>query len=191
MRLLEQRIVSDGIFEGNDVLKVGSFLNQQIDISLMSECADEFCRCFADCGVNKVLTIEASGIAVAAITALRLNVPLVFAKKSASSNIAGDVYSADAYSFTHNRNNTIIVPCAYLNKSDKVLIIDDFLARGEALNALTAICGAAGAAVAGCGILIEKVYQGGGDMIRSRGIRVESLARIAALDRENGILFAD
>lgn len=190
MQLLEQRILADAVVGENDVLKVGSFLNQQIDINLMYACADEFCRLYNDCGVTKVLTIEASGIAVAAITALRMGVPLVFAKKSVTANVVGSVYTADAFSYTHNRNNTIIVPCAYLTTSDKVLIIDDFLARGAALNALVSICGKAGTSIAGVGILVEKTYQGGGDIIRKRGIRVESLARIASLDVKNGITFA-
>ncbi len=189
MRLLEQRIITDGIIGENDVLKVGTFLNQQIDVELMSACADEFCRLFKDAGITKVLTVEASGIAIAAITALRLGVQLVFAKKSVTSNVAGAVYSADAYSFTHNHNNTLIVPCAYLGQSDKVLIIDDFLARGEAVNALLDICESAGAVAAGVGILIEKAYQGGGEKIKKRGVRLESLARIASLDVKNGITF--
>lgn len=189
MRLLEQRIISDGIIGENDVLKVGTFLNQQIDVELMSACADEFCRLFKDAGVTKVLTVEASGIAIASITALRLGVQLVFAKKSVTSNVAGAVYSADAYSFTHNHSNTLIVPCAYLGQSDKVLIIDDFLARGEAANALIDICESAGASIAGVGILIEKAYQGGGEKIKNRGVRLESLARIASLDVKNGITF--
>lgn len=191
MRLLEQRIISDGIVGENDVLKVGTFLNQQIDTELMSRCADEFCRLYVDSGVTKILTVEASGIAIAAITALKLGVQLVFAKKSVTSNVSGSVYAADAYSYTHNHNNTLIVPCAYLDKSDKVLIIDDFLARGEAVNALADICDRASATIAGVGILIEKTYQGGGASIRKRGIRLESLARIAGLDVKNGIVFED
>ncbi len=190
MKLLEERIVADAIVGEGDVLKVGSFLNQNIDIDLLDACANEFYRLFKDEGITKVLTIEASGIAAATLTALKFGVPVAFAKKSATSNVVGAVYCAEAYSYTHKKNNNILLPCSYLTDSDKVLIIDDFLARGAALNAMITICEAAGAKVAGVGILVEKTYQGGGDAVRKKGIKLESLARVASLDVENGVTFA-
>ena len=189
MQLLEQRILTDGIVGENDVLKVGSFLNQQIDTQLLRACAEEFCRLFHGSDVTKVLTVEASGIAIATATAMCLGVPFVFAKKSKTNNISGDVYSADAYSYTHNTANTVIVPCTYLSESDKVLIVDDFLARGEAAGALADICDKAGAEIVGAGILIEKSFQSGRGILEKRGIRVESLARVSKLDPISGVSF--
>ena len=189
MQLLEQRILTDGIVGENDVLKVGSFLNQQIDTQLLRACAEEFCRLFQGSDVTKVLTVEASGIAIATATAMCLGVPFVFAKKSKSSNISPDVYSAKVESYTHKRTYDILVSKEFLKPDDRILIIDDFLARGNALAALVSIVEDAGATVVGAGIVIEKAYQNGGELIRSQGIRVESLARIKSMSVENGIEF--
>lgn len=186
MELLEKRILSDGKYLGNDVLKVDSFINHKIDVKLLCEMGKEWHRLFSDCGVNKILTIEASGIGIACIAAQYFGCDVVFAKKSKSSNIGSDFYKANAFSFTHGNVNEVIVSVSYLSKEDRVLIIDDFLANGEALNALVAICGQAGATVVGCGVAIEKKYQGGGDAIRERGIRVESLAMIKSM--KDGII---
>ncbi|MBP5292786.1 MAG: xanthine phosphoribosyltransferase [Clostridia bacterium] len=190
MKLLEERIAKDGrIFEG-DILKVDNFLNHQIDVDLMVQLSREFYKLFEKDDVNKVLTIEASGIAVACLTAEQFGCPLVFAKKSRTSNMGNnEVYSSPVHSFTHNNDYNAIVSRNYLSPSDRVLIIDDFLAKGSALMALSDIVSQSGATVVGAGILIEKVYQGGGDLIRSRGIRVESLARIASMDPVKGFVF--
>ena len=188
MRLLEERIVKDGIIGAGNVLKVDSFLNHQMDVAFLSELAREFHRLYKDCGVNKVLTIEASGIGIACLTAQFFNVPMVFAKKSKTKNIAGDVYTSKVESFTHGTVYDIIVSKDFLHKDDKVLIIDDFLAKGQALLGLTKLVRDAGAEVVGCGIVIEKAFQEGGDIIRQQGIRVESLARIESMS-ENGIVF--
>ncbi len=182
MELLEKRIREDGTFLGNDILKVDNFLNHMIDVELIDEMGKEWARLFKGEKINKILTIEASGIGIACIAARHFgNVPVLFAKKSKSSNIGSDFYTAKAYSFTHGNVNDIVVSKKYLGKDDSVLIIDDFLANGEALLALTSICNAAGARVAGVGIAIEKHYQGGGDKIRAMGIRVESLAKIKSM----------
>jgi xanthine phosphoribosyltransferase len=190
MELLEQRILAEGQVGAGDVLKVDSFINHRIDIAFVAELAKEFCRLFQDEGITMVLTVEASGIAAASLTALYLGVPMLFAKKSVTSNISGNVYAAKAVSYTHKCTNTIVVEKAYLKKEDKVLILDDFLAKGEALTALVEIVQKAGASLAGAGILIEKEYQGGGKRLREQGIRVESLAKIAELSVENGIIFS-
>ena len=182
MQLLEQRILTDGIVGENDVLKVGSFLNQQIDTQLLRACAEEFCRLFQGSDVTKVLTVEASGIAIATATAMCLGVPFVFAKKSKTNNISGDVYSADAYSYTHNTANTVIVPCTYLSESDKVLIVDDFLADGQAAKALIDLVKQAGGEVVGIGIAIEKGQQQGGIILRKAGYKLESIAIIESMD---------
>ena len=182
MELLEKRIVEDGVFLGNDILKVDNFLNHLIDVALIDEMGREWARLFEGERINKILTIEASGIGIACIAARHFgNVPVLFAKKSKTSNIGNDFYSAKAYSFTHGNTNDIVVSKKYLGSDDSVLIIDDFLANGEALLALTSICNAAGARIAGVGIAIEKWYQGGGDKIRDMGIRVESLAKIKSM----------
>ena len=183
MELLEKRIREDGTFLGNDILKVDNFLNHLIDVALIDEMGKEWARLFEGEKINKILTIEASGIGLACIAARHFgNVPVLFAKKSKTSNIGSDFYSAKAYSFTHGNVNDVVVSKKYLGPEDSVLIIDDFLANGEALLALTSICSAAGARVAGVGIAIEKWYQGGGDKIRDMGIRVESLAKIKRMD---------
>ncbi len=189
MELLERRIVKDGKIGHGDVLKVDSFLNHQMDVQFVSELGREFYRLFADCGVNKILTIEASGIGIACLAALHFDVPVVFAKKSKTVNISGDVYSAQVESFTHKTTSTVIVSKDFLGPQDKVLIIDDFLARGQALKGLVKIIEDSGAQLAGVGIVIEKAYQGGGQQIRDMGIRVESLARIEAMSVEDGITF--
>lgn len=182
MKLLEERIKRDGVFLGNDILKVDNFLNHQIDVGLIDEMGAEWARLFKGEKINKILTIEASGIGLACIAARHFgNVPVLFAKKSKTSNIGEDFYTAKAYSFTHGNTNDIIVSKKYLGSGDRVLIIDDFLANGEAALALATICSQAGAKVVGVGIAIEKWYQGGGDKIRGMGIRVESLAKIKSM----------
>ena len=182
MKLLEERIKRDGVFLGNDILKVDNFLNHQIDVGLIDEMGAEWARLFKGEEINKILTIEASGIGLACIAARHFgNVPVLFAKKSKTSNIGEDFYTAKAYSFTHGNTNDIIVSKKYLGSGDRVLIIDDFLANGEAALALATICSQAGAKVVGVGIAIEKWYQGGGDKIRGMGIRVESLAKIKSM----------
>lgn len=189
MELLKQRILKDGQWLGNGVLKVDSFLNHQMDVALFSEFGKEFKRRFADCGINKILTIEASGIGIACIVAQEFGVPVVFAKKSKTKNIAGEVWTAQVESFTHGRVYDIIVSRRFLTPSDRVLIIDDFLANGSALQGLITLVETSGAELAGAGIIIEKGFQPGGEMIRSRGVRVESLAIVDAIDEENGITF--
>ena len=182
MKLLEERILRDGQLLPGNVLKVDSFLNHQIDVAFVCELGKEFERLFHDAGVTKILTIEASGIGIACLAAQYFNVPVVFAKKSKTTNIFGDVYTATVESYTHGTVSQIIVSSRFLQPEDRVLIIDDFLANGQALNGLIEVVESAGATVVGAGIAIEKAFQPGGDLIRSRGIRVESLARIAKMD---------
>jgi len=182
MRLLEDRIIRDGRVLRGDVLKVDSFLNHQIDVPFLSELGKEFYRLYSSCDVNKILTIEASGIGIACLTAQYFGCPVVFAKKSKTSNIADDLYSAPVHSYTHGVTNNIVVSKGYLSAEDRILIIDDFLANGCALEGLLSVCRQAGAHVLGCGIVIEKQYQGGGDRLREAGVRVESLARIASME---------
>ena len=186
MNFLEERIVRDGIIREGNVLKVDSFLNHQMDFALIDEIGKEFYRRFKDRNITKILTIEASGIALAYAAARCFNVPFVFAKKSKSVNIDNDVYCADVESFTHKCTNKVIVSKKYLNADDHILIIDDFLANGQALQGLIAITEAAGATVEGIGIAIEKGFQDGGDMIRNRGYAVESLAILESMDAKNG-----
>lgn len=191
MKLLEDRIIKDGhIGEGN-VLKVDSFLNHQIDVNFISELGKEFYRLYKDEHITKILTIEASGIGIACLTAQYFAVPVVFAKKSPSINIYADIYSSKVYSYTHKRNYDIYVSKQFLSKDDKVLIIDDFLAKGSALTALLNLIEQSGAQVAGAGIVIEKAYQNGGNLVRAKGIRVESLAKINEMSVDNGIAFCD
>lgn len=189
MKLMEDRITRDGIIEDGEILKVGSFLNQQIDVPFVSRCADEFYRLFGDEGVTKILTIEASGIGLACLCAVPFGVPVVFAKKSRSSNMTGDVYAARVFSFTHGTEHQIILPRAFLSASDRVLLIDDFLASGEALVGLRELCRQAGATIVGAGVFVEKKYQGGGDKLRAEGLRIESLARITSMSPEDGVTF--
>lgn len=186
MNFLEERIVKDGIVKAGNVLKVDSFLNHQMDIQLLEEIGREFKRRFADKHVTKILTIEASGIGIACFVAKEFGVPMVFAKKSKSINIAGDVYVAEVESFTHMNKNQVIVSKAFLNEEDHLLIIDDFLANGCALQGMIAIAEAAGATVEGLGIVIEKGFQHGGRAIRNLGYHLESLAIVEAMDEETG-----
>jgi len=186
MNFIEERIIKDGVVKAGNVLKVDSFLNHQMDIRLMEEIGREFKQRFADRPVTKIVTIEASGIAIAAFVAKEFDVPLVFAKKSKSINIEGDVYVAEVESFTHGNKNQVIVSKKFLNSDEHILIIDDFLANGCALHGLISIVEAAGATVEGCGIVIEKGFQIGGQTIRNLGYRVESLAIVDAMDAETG-----
>ena len=177
--------------KGNDVLKVDSFLNHQIDVALLEEIGREFQRRFADCGVNKILTIEASGIGIACITAQSFHCPVVFAKKSQTKNIAGEVYTTRVESFTHGKVYDVIVSKKFLGPGDNVLIIDDFLANGAALDGLIDLVEQSGAKLAGAGVVIEKAFQPGGDRIRARGVKVEALARVKSMSEETGVEFAD
>lgn len=186
MELLEKRIQEDGVVKEGNVLKVDSFLNHQIDIGLMNEIGKEFKRIFADTEVTKILTIEASGIAIAAIVAQYFDVPVVFAKKSQSINLDGSVYSTKIESFTHKRAYDVIVSKKYLSSEDKVLVVDDFLANGCAVDGLIDLINESGATLQGVGIIIEKGFQDGGKRIRERGIRVESLAIVDEMDHKTG-----
>lgn len=191
MKLLEERIIKDGKVIGGDVLKVDSFINHQMDPALFREMALEWKRLYEGSGINKILTIEASGIGIAAVAGLEFGCPVVFAKKSKSSNTPEYSYSATVKSFTRGTVNDIYVSNKYLNPGDKILIIDDFMATGEAARGLAQLVKDAGAELAGIGIAIEKSFQPGGDSLRSMGIRVESLARIKEMSEENGIVFVD
>ncbi len=187
LKLLEDRIVKDGIVKPGNVLKVDYFLNHQMDISLFNDMGKEFKRLFNDTPINKILTIEASGIGIACVAAQYFdNVPVVFAKKSQTVNIDGEVYSTKIESFTHKRVYDVILSKKYLSSKDHVLIIDDFLANGCALNGLLDIAQKAGATVEGVGIAVEKGFQCGGELIRQKGIRVESLAIIESMDADSG-----
>ncbi len=181
MHLLEERILKDGkLFPGN-ILKVDSFLNHQMDVGLMNEIGKEFHRLYGDCGVNKILTIESSGIGIACITAQYFDCPVLFAKKTKTKNIAATVFKTQVKSFTHGTTYDVIVSKEFLHKTDRVLIIDDFLAEGNALLGLIDICQQAGAEVIGCGIAIEKAFQPGSSRIRAKGVRVDSLAVIESM----------
>lgn len=186
MKLLEERIQRDGIVKEGNVLKVDSFLNHQMDIDLFNEMGKEWARLFADHPINKILTVEASGIGIACVAAQHFHAPVVFAKKTQSLNIDGDVYSTKIESFTHKRVYDVIVSRKFLSPEDHVLIIDDFLANGCALEGLLQIVHDAGATVEGVGIAVEKGFQKGGDMIRSKGVRVESLAIVESMDAQTG-----
>ena len=186
MQLLKERILKDGVVKKGNVLKVDSFLNHQMDIDLFNEIGKEFKRLFADCNINKILTIEASGIGIACIVAQYFNVPVVFAKKTQSINIDGEVYSTKIESFTHKKVYDVIVSKKFLSEKDNVLIIDDFLANGCALEGLVDLVTSAGATIEGIGIVIEKGQQKGGDMIRGKGLRLESLAIIDGMNDETG-----
>ena len=185
MNFLEERILKDGIVKEGNVLKVDSFLNHQMDVALLDEIGKEFHRRFADKQITKVLTIEASGIAIAYAVARCFGVPMVFAKKAKSINIDGDVYTAEVESFTHKNKNVVLVSKRFLSAEDKVLIVDDFLANGCALQGLISITEAAGASVEGIGIAIEKGFQYGGRSIRNLGYHLESLAIVESMDPEN------
>ena len=186
MNFLEERIVKDGIVKEGNILKVDSFLNHQMDVQLFQQMGEEFKRRFADKEINKILTIEASGIGIACIVASCFHVPVVFAKKSKSVNIDGAVYVAEVESFTHKCKNQVIVSKKFLHPEDKVLIIDDFLANGCALMGLLELAQEAGATVEGIGIAVEKGFQQGGELIRSKGIQLESLAIVESMNSETG-----
>lgn len=186
MKLLEERIRRDGTVKAGNVLKVDSFLNHQMDIDLFNEMGKEWARLFADCPITKILTVEASGIGIACVAAQHFHVPVVFAKKTQSLNIDGEVYTTKIESFTHKRVYDVIVSKKFLSPEDHVLIIDDFLANGCALEGLIEIVQKAGATVEGIGIAVEKGFQKGGDLIRSKGVRLESLAIVESMDAETG-----
>ena len=189
MKLLEDRILKDGHIGADNVLKVDSFLNHQIDVSFVCELGNEFYRLFKDENITKILTIEASGIGIACLAAQYFGVPVVFAKKTKTINIYSDTYNATVHSYTHKKDYDIVVSKEFLSKEDNVLIIDDFLAKGSALTALLMLIEKAGAKTAGAGIVIEKAYQGGGNLVRDMGIRVESLAKIKSISKKDGIVF--
>lgn len=186
MNFLEERIVKDGIVKEGNVLKVDSFLNHQMDIDLFNQMGEEFKRRFEGKNINKIVTIEASGIGIACVVAQHFGVPVVFAKKSKSINIEGDMYIAEVESFTHKCKNQVIVSKKFLNEDDHVLVIDDFLANGCALQGLISIINQAGGTVEGIGIAIEKGFQVGGNIIRNLGYQLESLAIVEDMDAETG-----
>ena len=182
MKLLEEKIANEGVSIGTDILKVDMFLNHQLDVNLLEEMGKEFYRLFKDCGATKIVTIESSGIAIAVFTAKYFNLPALFAKKANHKNVGNEIYSAKCYSFTHGKEYTMNVSKKYLNSSDKVLIIDDFMAGGNACNALIDIINQAGAEVVGIGIAIEKGFQPGGKALREKGYKVRSLAIIDSMN---------
>ena len=190
MKLLEERIKQDGRVIGTEVLKVDNFLNHQVDPALMKAMGDEFARLFADAKVDKVLTVESSGIAPAVFTALALNVPMVFARKKKSLTLSEDHYTADVYSFTKQETNHVIVDKSFIQPGERLLLIDDFLANGQAVEGMMQIAEAADAEVVGVGIVIEKTFQKGRALLDERDVRVESLARIAAFE-DGEVIFAD
>jgi len=191
MELLKERIRKDGKVKGTDVLKVDSFLNHQMDVELFAEIGKEFKRRFAGCEINKILTIEASGIGIACVVAQYFHCPVIFAKKTQTKNIAGEVYTAKVESFTHGKVYDIIVAKEFLLPTDRVLLIDDFLANGAALEGLAQLVKDAGAELVGAGIVIEKAFQPGGDRLRAKGLRIEALARVQSMNEETGVTFAD
>lgn len=186
MKLLEERIKKDGVVKEGQVLKVDSFINHQMDIELFNEMGKEFKRLFAEKEINKILTIEASGIGIACIVAQHFNVPVVFAKKAKSINLDGDMYTTKIESFTHKKVYDVIVSKKFLSSEDKVLIIDDFLANGCAVAGLVDLVRSAGATVEGVGIAVEKGFQKGGQILRDKGLQVESLAIIESMNHETG-----
>lgn len=188
MNFIEERILKDGVIKPGNVLKVDSFLNHQIDVQLLDEIAAEFARRFSGSKITKVLTIETSGVAIACAVARLYGVPAVFAKKAKSINLDGEMYVAEVESFTHKKTNQVIVSKKYLSNEDHVLIVDDFLANGCALQGLISLVDAAGAEVVGCGIVIEKGFQEGGHRIRNLGFHLESLAIIESMDSETGTI---
>lgn len=189
MELLEKKILAEGKVYPGDVLKVDQFLNHQMDVDFLCLLGKEFYERFKDCGVNKILTIEASGIGIACLTAQFFHCPVLFAKKSKTANLSADVWTSHVHSYTHNTDSSVIVSRNYLSERDRVLVVDDFLARGSAMSALTDICAQAGATVVGLASVVEKVYQGGGNDLRDKGFRVESLAKIASLTDDGKITF--
>lgn len=181
MKLLEDKIAAEGISVGSDILKVDMFLNHQLDVNLLDEMGKEFHRLFKDCGATKIVTVESSGIAIAVFTAKYFNLPALFAKKANHKNVGNDVYSAKCYSFTHGKEYTMNISKKYLCPGDKVLIIDDFMAGGNACTALTDIIAQSGAEVVGIGIAIEKGFQSGGKTFRDKGYNLRSLAIIDSM----------
>lgn len=190
MKLLEERIVRDGTFKEGGILKVDSFLNHCMDIDLISELGKEFYRLFADCGINKILTIEASGIGIACIAAQYFKVPVVYAKKAQSKNLDGEVYTTTVHSYTHDKEYVIRVAKKFLTPEDRILIIDDFLAKGKAIFGLLDIIKQSGATLCGAGICIEKGFQEGGKIIRGMGINLHSLA-IVNMDVDGNMFFEE
>lgn len=188
MQLLEEKILQEGKVLPGGILKVGSFLNQQIDTRLLREMGKEIARLFAGCGVTKIMTIESSGIAIAVAAGLEMDVPVVFAKKHKSSNVDGSVYSTVVHSYTHNTDYTVVVSADYVRSDDHVLLVDDFLANGKALVGLIELVRQAGATLVGAATEIEKGFQGGGDALRAQGVRVESLAILESMSN-NGLAF--
>ena len=186
MNFLEERIMKDGVVKEGNILKVDSFLNHQLDVELFDEMGAEWAKRFDGVEINKILTIEASGIGIACVAARHFNVPVVFAKKTQSVNLDGEMHTAEVESFTHKNKNNVIVSKKFLNENDKVLIIDDFLANGCALQGLISIINSAGALVAGIGIAIEKGFQSGGQIIRNLGYRLESLAIVDGMNPATG-----
>lgn len=188
MQLMEQKICQEGRVLPGGILKVGSFLNQQIDTKFLGQIGREIARLFDGCGVTKILTIESSGIAIAAAAGMTMDVPMVFAKKHKTSNVDGSTYSTTVHSYTHNTDYTVVVSSDYLLASDRVLLVDDFLANGKALMGLIDLVNQAGATLVGAACAIEKGFQGGGDALRAQGVRVESLAIVESMS-ETGITF--
>ena len=188
MKALEEKIDREGLVYPGNILKVGSFLNHQLDVDFLMEMGKEIERLYKDAGVTKIVTIEASGIAIAVAAASFMHVPVVFAKKTKTSNLSGESYVSKVHSFTHNKDYDIVISKQFISKDDCVLLIDDFLAVGNALNGLIDIVGQAGASLAGAAIAIEKGFQGGGDALRAKGIRVESLALIDSME-DNKIIY--
>ena len=189
MKALEDKLKREAIVLSADILKVGNFLNQTLDIPFIMDMGEEIARLYAGEGVTKIVTIEASGIAIATATAVQMKVPVVFAKKSRVNTQTGNMYHAEVKSFTHGNTYEAVIPADMLSRDDRVLLVDDFLAHGAALNGLLSLVEQAGATLVGCAIAIEKGFQGGGDALRARGVRIDSLARIAKMDPENGIEF--
>ena len=188
MRAMEEKICAEGTVISKDILKVGNFLNQQIDTVFLAEIADEIARLYENENITKIMTIESSGIAIAAAAGMKMVIPVIFAKKNKSSNVDGDTYQVTIHSFTHGNDYQAVVSRDYLKPEDKVLLIDDFPASGNALEGLVQLVEMAGATLAGAAVAIEKKFQGGGDELRARGIRIESLACIESMD-EDGIVF--
>ena len=186
MQLLKDRILTDGVIKEGNILKVDSFLNHQMDIDLINEVGKEFKKRFDHCPITKILTIEASGIGIACVVAEVFNVPVVFAKKTQTKNIAGDVYTTQVESYTHGRIYDIIVSREFLGPDDKVLLIDDFMANGKAMEGLIQIVKDSGAQLVGAGIVIEKGFQPGGDALRDQGVHLESLAIVESMDEKTG-----
>ena len=189
MKALEEKIVKEGTVISSDILKVSSFLNQRLDVDFIMEMGKEIAHLYAGEKITKILTIEASGIAIAVALAAQLHVPVVFAKKSRVSTQNSEIYTAEVKSFTHGNSYTATVSKEFISSDDKLLIVDDFLAHGEALTGLITIADEAKATIVGCAVAIEKFYQGGGEALRNKGYRIEALAKIAGMDPETGIRF--